>query len=75
MLIEKTPGVCGGSACVAGTRIPVWTLANCLLLEQPESAILAAYPAIGRAELRAAWAYAREHLDEIASEIEQNEST
>ncbi len=24
--IEKTPGVCGGSACIAGTRIPVWGL-------------------------------------------------
>lgn len=24
--IEKTPGVCGGSACIASTRIPVWGL-------------------------------------------------
>jgi uncharacterized protein (DUF433 family) len=22
--IERTPGVCGGDACIAGTRIPVW---------------------------------------------------
>ena len=26
--IEQTPGVCGGDACVAGTRIPVWVLVN-----------------------------------------------
>jgi len=24
--ITKTPGVCGGDACVEGTRIPVWVL-------------------------------------------------
>lgn len=24
--IQKTPGVCGGEACVAGTRIAVWML-------------------------------------------------
>lgn len=24
--VEATPGVCGGSACIAGTRIPVWLL-------------------------------------------------
>jgi uncharacterized protein (DUF433 family) len=24
--IERTPGVCGGDACIAGTRIPVWVL-------------------------------------------------
>ena len=24
--IEKTPGVCGGSACIVRTRIPVWLL-------------------------------------------------
>ena len=26
--IEKTPHVCGGSACVIRTRIPVWTLVS-----------------------------------------------
>jgi uncharacterized protein (DUF433 family) len=24
--ITKTPGICGGDACVRGTRIPVWLL-------------------------------------------------
>ena len=26
--IEKTPLVCGGDACIAKTRIPVWGLVN-----------------------------------------------
>lgn len=24
--IQKTPGICGGDACIRKTRIPVWTL-------------------------------------------------
>ncbi len=24
--IEKTPGVCGGEACIVKTRIPIWVL-------------------------------------------------
>ena len=27
-VIQKTPGVCGGYACVRQTRIPVWTLVS-----------------------------------------------
>lgn len=26
--IEKIPGVCGGDACITGTRIPIWVLVN-----------------------------------------------
>jgi len=26
--IEKTPGLCGGDACIRQTRIPVWVLVN-----------------------------------------------
>ena len=26
--IQKTPGVCGGDACIRQTRIPVWVLVN-----------------------------------------------
>ncbi len=26
--IQKTPGVCGGDACIRETRIPVWVLVN-----------------------------------------------
>jgi hypothetical protein len=25
-LIESRPGVCGGAACIVGTRIPIWML-------------------------------------------------
>ena len=26
--IQKTPGLCGGDACIRQTRIPVWVLVN-----------------------------------------------
>lgn len=26
--IKKTPGVCGGDACIGNTRIPVWSLVS-----------------------------------------------
>ena len=27
-VIQHTPGVCGGNACIRNTRIPVWTLVS-----------------------------------------------
>jgi uncharacterized protein (DUF433 family) len=35
--IEKTPGVCGGSACVTGTRITVWGLVESQLIGYSEA--------------------------------------
>ena len=25
---SKTPGICGGEACIAGTRVPTWVLSS-----------------------------------------------
>ena len=38
--IEKTPGICGGDACVVKTRIPVWSLVNARKLGMSEKEIL-----------------------------------
>ena len=72
--IERTPGVCGGEARVAGTRIPVWVLARARQLGGTEEEILADYPSLSRSGLNAAWAYCALHRADIAQQIEINES-
>jgi len=71
--IEKTPNVCGGDACIAGTRIPVWVLVNARQLEIEESQLLYDYPTISAADLANAWAYAAAFPDEIETAIRKNE--
>jgi uncharacterized protein (DUF433 family) len=71
--IFKTPDVCGGSACVASFRIPVWVLEGYRQLGLSDAEILRAYPTITAAQLADAWAYADANPDEIATEIRENE--
>jgi uncharacterized protein (DUF433 family) len=71
--IEKTPGVCGGAARVAGTRIPVWQLVEARSLGASEAQLLIDYPRLKAINLVDAWAYAADHPDEIAEKIRQNE--
>ena len=40
--IESTPNVCGGSACIVRTRIPVWILENARRQSVTESELLQA---------------------------------
>jgi uncharacterized protein (DUF433 family) len=72
--IESRPGVAGGAACIARTRIPVWVLEQARRLGAREADILRAYPALRAEDLANAWAYVRLHRDEIDREIEENES-
>ena len=50
--IEKTPGVCGGDACIAKTRIPVWSLVNSRRLGMDEAEILYNFPTLNREDLK-----------------------
>ena len=70
--IEKTPGVCGGSACVMGTRITVWGLVESRRVGYSEADLLTSYPTISATNLANAWAYAAAFSDEIEAEIEEN---
>ena len=72
--IEVTPGVCGGAACLAGTRIPVWTLEQYRRLGAGEADLLAAYPSLRAEDLVNAWAYIRSHQNEIERQISENEA-
>lgn len=71
--IEKTPGICGGSARIAQTRIPVWTLEQYRRLGMSEAELLGIYPSLRAEDLANAWDYVREHTAEIDEDIRQNE--
>ena len=73
--IEKTPGVCGGRACVGKTRILVWVLVNAHRLGVSEAELLEDYPTITAADLANAWAYAEAFSEEIEWDIRANEKT
>ncbi len=70
--IAKTPNVCGGDACIRGTRIPVWLLAEWRRLGQTDAAILQGYPSLVPADLEAAWEYAAAHSEEIEEAVREN---
>ena len=44
--VSKTPGVCGGEACIEGTRMPVWVLASYRQLGVKDSEQLDNYPTL-----------------------------
>ena len=69
MLIRKTPGVAGGSACVRDTRIAVWTLWRLRELGRTDAQLLEDYPSLTAQDLSAAWDYARRNADEIRDAI------
>ncbi|MGD1699873.1 DUF433 domain-containing protein [Dapis sp. BLCC M229] len=71
--IEKTPDVCGGDACIVGTRIPVWVLVNARRLGVSESELLQDYPSLQAADLVNAWTYAEVYSQEIELAIRENE--
>jgi len=71
--ITKTPGVCGGDACVEGTRIPVWVLVQARNLGISEAQLLYDYPTLSATDLANAWVYAETNLAEIETAIRENE--
>jgi uncharacterized protein (DUF433 family) len=70
--IDFQDGVCGGSARLIRTRIPVWLLESLRRQGATDSSLLAAYPTINAEDLANAWAYARAHRDEMDREIAEN---
>ena len=72
--IEFDPRVCGGSARIAGTRIPVWSLESWRRLGADDAEILRNYPSLQPADLVNAWHYVARHPQEIDREIRENEA-
>lgn len=71
--IEKTPGVCGGVACIIRTRIPVRTLVSFKKMGLSDQNLLANYPSLRLQDLHHAWAYYQAFSEEIELEIRENE--
>jgi len=63
--IKKTPGICGGSACVRNTRIPIWTLVSLRQQGATEQEILNNYPGLTLDDLTVVWGYYYNHKSEI----------
>lgn len=72
--IERTPGICGGSARIAGSRIPVWSVVSYKQLGASDAELLQAFPTIGADDLSNALAYYRTNREEIDGEIRANEA-
>jgi uncharacterized protein (DUF433 family) len=71
--IAKTPGICGGKACIAGHRIRVMDIV--VQVEHaklsPEQIVAEVYPSITLADVYAALAYYHDHRDEIEASFEE----
>jgi uncharacterized protein (DUF433 family) len=70
--IEKTKGVCGGSACIIRTRIPVWTLVSLKNEGASDAILLDAYPSLRQQDLNNAWVYYKTQKKEIDLDIKEN---
>jgi len=71
--IESAPDVCGGEPRIVRIRIPVWVLEQARRLGVTEADLLRSYPTLRAEDLVHAWAYAREHREEIERQIRENE--
>ena len=60
--IEINPRVCGGQPVIKGTRIPLSTILEQLAGGESWDSLLAGYPELTRADIRAALCYARQSI-------------
>jgi len=73
--ITKTPGVCGGRACIAGHRVRV---ADIVAWHErrgysPDE-VVTLFPGIGLGDVHAALAYYFDHRDEIDADLRADEA-
>ena len=71
-LIQKTPDVMGGEACIRRSRIAVYNLVESKRLGRTDRQLLFDFPTLSQADLDAAWAYYAAHPEEIDTAIREN---
>jgi uncharacterized protein (DUF433 family) len=71
--VQKTPGVCGGDACIRNTRITVHGLVRYRQLGLSDQRILEAIQGLTPEDLAVAWDYYAAHPAEIEEAIRLNE--
>ena len=70
--ITKDPEICGGRACIDGTRVRVLDIAALADGGQTPSQIQSAYPHLSLAQVHAALSYAYEYPKEIEAQLEED---
>jgi type III restriction enzyme len=70
--ITKTPGVCGGEACVRGTRISVRGLVEWRREGLTDDEILRNIQGLTPESLQAVWDYYAAHREEVEETIRRN---
>jgi len=74
--VTRTPGVCGGKPCVAGTRIRVQDVYVWHEHQgRSPDEIVSAFPQLTLADVYAALAYFWDHRDEILQQLKQQDAT
>jgi|SRR5205085_289041 len=72
--ITRTPGVCGGKACIAGTRIRVMDIAIWYEHQgMTPDEIVDQFPTITLSDVHTALAYYYDHIEEIREDIRRND--
>ena len=71
--IHRTPGVCGGEACIGMSRIAVWMLEQARRAGAGDLELLKDYPGLSVFDLEAAWQYVQTHRKEIDQAIRLNQ--
>jgi uncharacterized protein (DUF433 family) len=72
--ITKELGVCGGKACIDGTRIRVMDIVSLKRQGYAPEKMLEAYPSLNLAQIYAALSYSYEHPEEIEASFEEDRS-
>jgi uncharacterized protein (DUF433 family) len=67
--VERLPGVCGGQACITGTRIPIYILEQYRRLGASDERLLDVFPTLSLEDVAAAWEYVGCHREEIDAQI------
>lgn len=71
-MIVETPDVCGGSARIQGTRIPIWGLQQARNQGFTDPEILEMYPQLNSMQLNDAWEYVQAHQTQIVLDLAAN---
>jgi uncharacterized protein (DUF433 family) len=70
--ITKDPEVCGGKACIDGTRIRVMDIVSLKRRGYSPEKMLEAFPSLSLAQIYAALSYYYEHSDEIEASFDED---
>jgi type III restriction enzyme len=72
-MIERTPGICGGRARLAGTRVPVHRVAGYYRLGYSPEEMLTALNSLSLQQIYAALAHALANPDEMDAALREEE--